>query len=232
MSEGSDGVRFKLFGVPVLIRPSFWIVAVLLGLNGAGRLDADGILIITSWVSVMTVSILIHEFGHAAAMSVYKFRPTIELHSMGGLAHFGSSGRLTRKAAVIVSLAGPAAGLLVGLLMLPVYLSLTRDSPFALRVFATHWVYVNIAWSVFNLLPVLPMDGGRVAEDLLSTRPKAWQRARILSVVTAVLCAIAAVIFMDRPWFIVLMLLYFAGYSFSQLKEQRATSMLRRPPID
>ena len=32
MSEGSDGVRFKLFGVPVLIRPSFWIVAVLLGI--------------------------------------------------------------------------------------------------------------------------------------------------------------------------------------------------------
>ena len=231
MESSSEGVRFKLFGVPVLIRQSFWFVSLFFGLSAAGgRFDADGILILGSTVAVVTISILIHEFGHAIAMMRYNFRPNIELHSMGGLAHFGGSGRLTRKAAIIVSLAGPAAGLLAGLAMLPVKGLLSPGSPVVLQVVVSMWLWVNLAWSLFNLLPILPMDGGRVAEDLMSTRPQGWQGARRLSIATAAVVVVAALFY--QKYFIAMMVAWFGGFNYQQLKEARATSMLRRPDLD
>ena len=63
-------------------------------------------------------------------MMRYNFRPNIELHSTGVI-HLGLR-RLTRKAAIIVSLAGPAGPLLAGLAMLPVKGLLSPGSPVVL----------------------------------------------------------------------------------------------------
>ena len=105
-------LRFSLFGVPVAIHWMFWVVTLILGLGGnrgATPLDFQRLLIC---VAVVLVSILVHEFGHAFAFRKFGGRPSVLLHSLGGLA--SSHGHFTRKQHVIISAAGPAAGLALG----------------------------------------------------------------------------------------------------------------------
>ncbi len=71
-------MRFRLAGFPVEIHPSFFILAVLLGL-GAGDVR-----LILLWVAVVFVSILTHELGHAIVGRSYGLQPQIRLYSMGG----------------------------------------------------------------------------------------------------------------------------------------------------
>ena len=50
--------------------------------------------------------------------------------------------------------------------------------------------YVNGFWTVVNLLPILPLDGGQVLRDVLGPRLRAV--TRIIGGATAVACAVAA----------------------------------------
>ena len=101
-------MRFRLAGFPVEIHPSFFILAVLLGL-GAGDVR-----LILLWVAVVFVSILTHELGHAIVGRSYGLQPQIRLYSMGGVTSWSSGRRLTPRQSILVSLAGPAAGLALG----------------------------------------------------------------------------------------------------------------------
>ncbi|MGI9032993.1 MAG: hypothetical protein ACR2HY_04800 [Acidimicrobiales bacterium] len=175
----SSGIRFRLFGIPVTIDPSFFLIAALLGFGGGS------LAFVVTWVVVVFVSVLAHELGHAVAFRVYGQQPQVLLQGMGGLT--SGSAPLPFGRDIVVSLAGPLTGLV--LLGLPALwlqsgsgsLSLTRDM--VLRAV----VFVNIAWSGVNLLPVLPLDGGQVAASLLQ-RFKGHdgvQAARVVSMVVA-----------------------------------------------
>src|ERR671932_67464 len=56
-----------------------------------------------------------------------------------------------------------------------------------LHTILTDLVFVNVAWSVLNLLPILPLDGGRVSAALwaLGTRGEGRRQAHVLSIVVA-----------------------------------------------
>lgn len=174
----TSGIRFHLFGIPVTIDPSFFVIAALLGFGG-GTLS-----FVVTWVVVVFVSVLLHELGHAVAFRIYGQHPRVTLQGMGGLT--SGSAPLPFGPDIVVSLAGPLTGLL--LLGVPALwlrsggsVSETRD----LVLRAT--VFVNIAWSGVNLLPVLPLDGGQVAASVLQRFKgvTGLQLARVLSMVVA-----------------------------------------------
>jgi len=84
---------------------------------------------------------------------------------------------------IFVALAGPAANLLMALAWLCVALlvveTLTRTSDlFFLYTMAFYGVFVNILLMILNLLPILPLDGGRVLAGLLPDRA-AYQYSRL-----------------------------------------------------
>src|SRR5207248_4132051 len=68
---------------------------------------------------------------------------------------------------IAVSAAGPAAGiLLVGMpATMLLYMAGPLSRPILVALVVAAWV--GIAWSVVNLLPVLPLDGGNIALKLL-----------------------------------------------------------------
>jgi Zn-dependent protease len=169
--------RVQMAGIPVRIEPTFLVVLVLLGLPQPWPH-------VVSWVVIASLSVLLHELGHAVAFRAYGLSPSITLHGLGGLT--SGSGELTAGRRIVVSLAGPLSALvLVGL---PALLLLHGggfggDAEVVLR----QVVWINVGWSLLNLVPVLPLDGGQVFLDLcdLATRGRGRRAAEVVSVVVA-----------------------------------------------
>jgi stage IV sporulation protein FB len=149
-------MQLRILGTPVRIEPIFFLVAALLA---ASRLSEPWFL--ASWVAVVLGSVLLHELGHALAFRRYGYAPSIRLHAMGG--HTTANAPLTWKQDMVVSLAGPLLGLAIGGLVYAAgwFFPALHSTPF-LSVVVSDLVWVNIGWSIVNLLPILPMDGGRV----------------------------------------------------------------------
>jgi Zn-dependent protease len=161
-------------GIPVRIDWSFWILAVLLGFGAR-----EGWLLV-AWVAIVLVSVLVHELGHAFTMRAFHQRPHVMLYAFGGVT-VGDAPVRSRSESIIISLAGPVSALV--LLGIPAYL--LRDGVWAQETYNRYVIvhdiaWVNIIWSVLNLMPVLPLDGGNIAAALIGQH-----RARIVSVVFA-----------------------------------------------
>src|SRR5262245_56270395 len=108
-------MTFSLFGFQVEVQPFFWVTALFLG-SPILRSDGPKAAILV-WIAVLFVSILIHELGHAFAFRRYKVDSTIALHGMGGTTYGRVLLPLGRRQSIVVSLAGPFAGFLLGGLM-------------------------------------------------------------------------------------------------------------------
>lgn len=171
------------------IEPIFWIVTAMLGFN-----LREPALIVT-WVGVVLVSILVHEFGHAFALKAFRQTSSIIIHGFGGLTL--SQRRLSRAQSILVSLAGPLGALC--LLGLPavwldgrigddLWFEWARGGGgFGWYPVLEFAVYVNIWWSLANLLPIRPLDGGNVMTEIIGI-----DAARIASVVVAAAAAVYA----------------------------------------
>lgn len=182
----SGGVDFVIFGFPVRVMTSFLLGALLLGW-GLG--DAVAIAL---WIVLVFVAVLVHELGHAFAYRAFGVEPSIVIHAFGGLT-VGRSLSLGRD--LIVSLAGPFVGLCLGVPLLGLYRSGAVVGGLGELAVAMA-VFVTLGWSLFNLLPVLPLDGGHALAVLLSIAAKrdATRAVHYLSVVlTAVGCVVAFV---------------------------------------
>jgi hypothetical protein len=104
------GLRiFSIAGIPVWISPWFF----LLGALYVHQLGWREGLVFTLCVSV---SILVHELGHALVAARYRLSPQILLHGLGGLCAHERAERDRDDALILV--AGPLAGLLLGVLVL------------------------------------------------------------------------------------------------------------------
>jgi Zn-dependent protease len=165
----------------VRIDVTFFVIAVLLGVGAR-----SGSLLV-AWVVVVLFSVLIHEMGHAIAFRRFGVPPEILLQGMGGLTYGTQDKPLTAGQRITMSLAGPLTGLaLIGLPALWLSRTATHLSP-NWHTILSDIVFVNLAWSIVNLLPILPLDGGQVAAALLSQRAgdDGMRRAHVLSAAVA-----------------------------------------------
>ena len=207
------GPSFRILGIPVRIDPTFLVIAALLGFT------AGSVTVLLSWIAVLTVSVLVHELGHAVMFRVYGQQPQILLQGMGGVTW--GSGPLTGARDIVVSLAGPLTGIV--LLGLPALLldrsGIELSSTWDLVVDLA--VYVNLAWSFVNLLPVLPLDGGNVTASVLrrAMGPQGQQAAHKVSIATA---AIAAVFAYAKGYpFGALFAAFFVAHNYGALKQEK-----------
>ncbi|HEX5095249.1 MAG TPA: site-2 protease family protein [Acidimicrobiia bacterium] len=183
MGNSGFAVRFKLFRVPVTVHPAFFVILFLFGYLGA----AEYILV---WVAIGFASILIHEFGHALTARAFGSPARVELVSSGGVTYHNqmSDGR-----SLLVTLAGPATGIAIGL---PLWL-LVDETDYAGAVHAAlvYGVWISLAWSLLNLLPILPLDGGNAVQSILQLttgKPHVVTTRRISIVIAAAVAAFAA----------------------------------------
>jgi Zn-dependent protease len=221
--------RFRLGSIPVTVHPSHLLIAAVFGLNalGAGSLrswpgrvlldpTAPGQLqtkaaVVLIWVAVVFVSVLVHELGHALAMRAYHYRPSIQLIMFGGFTSPNTNAPLPWGRDVLTTLAGPVSGAGLGLLC---QLLLATHPGEVLGYALLIAAYANYAWAVFNLLPVLPLDGGRIAMAVLS---RAFGKAgvAIAHLVALLVCVAVAVKYWNSGPFL---LLFIALFGFQALQ--------------
>lgn len=157
-----SALRFRLAGIPVRVEPVFFLIMFLIG--GIGRP-----LHITLWFVVLGfVSILFHELAHAAAFRLFGRSPSIVMHAFGG-ATSAPGAQLSRARDVFVSAVGPLSQIIVlGLPALALRYPIARSlESVTWLIVLTDMAWVNLAWGILNLMPVLPLDGGRIAAGLL-----------------------------------------------------------------
>ncbi len=177
--RAGPGPSFRIFGIPVRIDPTFFVIAAVLGLGG-------DVTFLVTWVVVVFVSVLVHELGHAVAFRAYGEQPQVLLQGLGGLT-WASGTRLTGGRDIVVSLAGPLTAL--ALLGLPAwwFTQTIEGTSSTWDLVMREIFFVNVVWSGVNLLPILPLDGGHVSASVLRRLlGDAGQRAaHVLSIVVA-----------------------------------------------
>ena len=209
---------FRLAGIPVRIEPAFLIIIAILGIDPNDPQPK----FIVSWVLIATISILVHEFGHAIAFRSFGISPSIVLQGFGGLT--SGSGELSPARHITVSLAGPFAALV--LLGAPSWWLLANaDVTGDARVILAQVVWINIGWSVLNLLPILPLDGGQVFLGVLdwTTHGRGRRAAEIVSVVVAVVLGVLS--WRAGFTFGALLAAMFAGLNLSSLSRVKAVEL-------
>src|SRR5829696_606511 len=185
---GRPIARFRVLGFPVTVDISFLIVIGILGWYPG--VDVRDVVI---WVVLATVSVLVHELGHAVVARSTGASPVITLAGLGGLTSYVPPAPVSRARSVAISVAGPAVGIVIGLVLVGVDVAVDVRSDLWSSVLSLG-IFITLAWSVLNLLPILPLDGGQTMRELLPGSPAQREvRAAVVSVVTAVVIAVVAV---------------------------------------
>lgn len=148
-------------------------------ITGVLTLGSFAILFDLTFAAKLVGVLLLHELGHVLAMRWIGLpvKGIYFVPFMGAVA-VGQSGFSTEARRGFIALMGPAASMLTTLVFLYLYVSsgdrLWRDL-----------ALVSIILNGFNLLPVLPLDGGQILSALMSRAPFIAQRVVQLGLLAA-----------------------------------------------
>jgi stage IV sporulation protein FB len=204
-------LNFSIGRFPVRVHWSFFLIALLLGLN------ETNLLYTLSWVVVVFVSVMVHELGHAVVAESYGLFPSILLQSMGGLTIFSRTRRLSHFQEIVLSLAGPFFGFVLGGLVYGLVFFVS-GIPLVFRVIMSQLMWVNIGWGVINLVPMLPLDGGQVMRSLWHwLRSPYDERTPLIISIGIGILAIVAGLWLRQTW-LALLAVWFTFSNFQQLQ--------------
>ncbi|MEU6538828.1 site-2 protease family protein [Streptomyces sp. NPDC047000] len=155
------------FGVPVYVAPSWFLVAALITWVFGGQLDrvlpqlgAARYLVSLFFAIAFYASVLIHELAHTVAALRYKLPVRrIQLQFFGGVSEIEKEAE-TPGREFVLAFVGPLLSLVLAGIF---YLALRTVEPGTVPgVLLAGLMISNLIVAVFNLLPGLPLDGGRM----------------------------------------------------------------------
>ena len=195
MFSGPSCRLFTVFGLPI---SAHWTLFLALGMMGIAN---DGL--VGVWMGVLLfMSILAHELGHAwIALRRRVAMDGIDLHLFGGVAKMREPPR-SPKDEIAIAIAGPlvSIGLALG--------GFALGSIFfhgALPTWLSWICGANLILGIFNLIPALPMDGGRVLRAYFARKMglvNGTKAAVKVSRFAAISFAVIGIIY--NPWLIAL----------------------------
>jgi len=170
-------------------------------------------------VAMLFLLVLLHELGHSfIAMKEGLHVRQILLTPIGGIAQI-TGVPLSRYGEIEIAAAGPVVNIFFGALTAALML-ISGMGMEAIRTSGAGWylVYlflvINLMLAFFNLLPVFPMDGGRILRGVLSLRMD-FVRATGIAVTTGkVMAALMVLVAFWQQMFVLLFIalfVYFAG---------------------
>lgn len=174
----------RIAGTDLKVHVTFLLLLVWAAFASYRVAGAEAAIDRTLFLVALFACVVLHEFGHIRMASRFGVRtPDVILLPIGGVA------RLERipdepKQELLIAIAGPAVTLAIALALLIAALLLgirptlgdpvVDQQPFVIRLMA-----VNVYLLLFNLLPVFPMDGGRVFRAILAHRLGLMRATRI-----------------------------------------------------
>jgi Zn-dependent protease len=160
------------FGIPVFISPYWFLVAAVLVVfySSSGSLPSvhgsvARYLVAIGFVVVLYLSVLIHELSHSLVARAFRLPVRrILLYPLGGFSEIEQEPP-TPSQEFLVSAAGPAMSLALAALGFGLSRLLNQQG---IAWVLVHWLFIaNAIVGGFNLLPGLPLDGGRVLRAVL-----------------------------------------------------------------
>ena len=213
-------LQFRCLGIPVRVEPFFWLTLAILGALNTNRSIPDNspiaILLIALFVLAGFISVLIHELGHALTARHFGAQVSIVLQALGGYARYSTHG-VSRMQNIAITAAGPLLQILLGALVLGI-LKLAPPAQPAAAMFLIWLTAISFIWAIFNLVPILPMDGGRILQ--LALGPERIRITLWISIGTAAAMTIAAMT-MGQLFIAIFMAMF--GYQSWQALQQRGS---------
>lgn len=203
---------FSLFGIPLYIHMS-WILFTI-SLFGFTLLYGKDILIL-AYYPLMFLFIIMHEYGHClAAKYLCKTKvDDIVIYPIGGLAKIELDVQ-SRYQELVITLFGPLVNLVIGLIFVP-FLFLPYEN---VASFASIVITINAVLLAFNILPIFPMDGGRILRSSLQYFGLSFKSSTILSgrisqFFAVILGVLFLVYFYNVIGLLIMMMMFFAAQS-------------------
>jgi len=152
--------KFSVIGLVSLGMKALKSAKVIKVLMASASLAAYSWLFSYQFALVLIACLVFHELGHVRAMKYFgmKTKGIYLVPFLGGLA-LSDEKINTRWQDVVISIMGPCFGFILSLLLLVVYWVTESQFWAAIAVF-------NAFLNLFNLLPVLPLDGGHVLKSI------------------------------------------------------------------
>jgi Zn-dependent protease len=153
------------FGIPIYVSPSWFIVAIVITVMFEPQVAQHvhrpvSYLVALTYAVLLYASVLLHEIGHAVVARCFGLPVrAITLHILGGVSEIEQEPR-TPGREFLVAAAGPILSLALGAAGYAVLVLVPLPGVAVLLLQAL--TLANLIVGVFNLLPGLPLDGGRL----------------------------------------------------------------------
>lgn len=217
MFRGPTLQLFRIAGIPVGAHWSFLVAIAWMAFRGQGLAGVGfGMLVFAS--------VLLHELGHS--LVARRLRVPIEgidLHLFGGVAKMGGPPRSPQDE-MWIAIAGPLVSLALGAAFTGWFFLAPKAAPaWVPWIAGANWML-----GIFNLLPALPMDGGRVLRAWLAQRKGFATGTRLAVRLNRVLALGMAVYgWFESTWMLAMALLVWWMGS-AELAQVRRHEVLRR----
>ncbi|MGD1277969.1 MAG: site-2 protease family protein [Tepidisphaeraceae bacterium] len=233
-----------LLGIPVYVDVSFllilpllvWIIgsqvgsfAKMFGLPESPELGGGVMPYVLGLIAAvgLFISVIIHELGHAVTARGYGVKVRrITLWFLGGVAQFEEIPR-QHGAEAVVSIVGPLVSLAIGGICWAVLHAIPSGAT-AVRFVLAYLTYMNIMLAVFNLVPALPLDGGRVLRSLLALAMPHAQATRISAAISRLLAVAMGVLgLFSLNFFLLLVAVFIFGAVNAETRTDQLEDLLR-----
>jgi Zn-dependent protease/CBS domain-containing protein len=165
----------KLFGIQLKIHLTCFLLLFLIYIAGASQFPRSRAIAGVFFISVVFLSVLIHEFGHS--LMAKKFGSNVRDITLLPIGGISSMEEMPEKPTqeIVMTVIGPMINLVIaGVLYISLgwwsgisYPTLYPDSA---RSFVSSLITVNLILAAFNLIPAFPMDGGRTLRGILALK--------------------------------------------------------------
>ena len=188
---------FRIRGIQLALHFSFLLLLGWVAYQGFEDAGMPGLF----WSAATTIAfftcVVLHELGHSfTGMRFGVNVRRILLMPIGGMAQFDSIPRQPRQE-LLMTLAGPAVNFVIAGLLWP-FVDMGQWDPSgslsSLGDLGRYLLAANLVMGVFNLLPIFPMDGGRILRALLATRLPYLRATAVAATIGKVLAILAAVV--------------------------------------
>ena len=165
---------FRIRGIQLSVHLSFLLLLAYVAQVGYADSGSAGIFWNTALLLACFTCIVLHELGHSFTARHYGIGVRrILLMPIGGMAEFEEIPREPKRE-LLMTVAGPAVNFVLAALLYPIvrpFLNRTTGNwPLSLSELGCALFWWNIGMGCFNLVPVFPMEGGRILRALLAIK--------------------------------------------------------------
>jgi Zn-dependent protease len=226
----------RIFGIELRIHITFFLLPLFVFFSdikeGFGQAGLSVL-----FVCAIFACVVIHELSHSLVARRFGREPkSIMLLPIGGVATIDMMPTKPLQE-IVISIIGPATNIVIAILLALIggssmAAALANHSNLtASQIFITDLIMANIILAIFNLIPALPMDGGRIFRSILALK-FGFLRATLWAVTIGKIIAVLFVVlgFFYNPWLALIGLFIFSGANSEKRQAIYLTMLAQRPP--